>query len=122
MSKPAASPRKPLKDQPFTEEDAKLLMAIYEDIVNIDEKRVFEAWEKWAENVKIIFQCPCHGLRPFTNISIACSTRNTLRLNGSNFGWKTSSHCGKLNAGNLPIPHLQMFQDEHGAIMLPDRH
>ena len=56
VSTPAASPKKPLKGQPFTEEDAKLLLSIYDDIMNIDETKLIDAWEKWADNVKNNFQ------------------------------------------------------------------
>jgi hypothetical protein len=51
LPKPPPSPKKSLKKQPFTEGDRDILLGMYEDIMNIDEARLFEAWEAFANAV-----------------------------------------------------------------------
>jgi hypothetical protein len=52
--KPAPAPSSPLRPTAgnlFTDEDTELLDDAYEDILNLDEDHIIDAWVTWAENV-----------------------------------------------------------------------
>ena len=51
-SPPPSSPIKPTAGNSFTDEDTELLEASYEDILNLDENQIIDAWVTWAENVR----------------------------------------------------------------------
>jgi hypothetical protein len=51
-SSPPLSPVKPTAGKPFTEEDTELLDDAYEDILNLAEDQIIDAWVTWAENVR----------------------------------------------------------------------
>lgn len=55
MSRSVTPPIKCSKGNPFTEAEGKALMDIYDDILNIDETRLIEAWETFAEEVCGLF-------------------------------------------------------------------
>jgi hypothetical protein len=43
---------KPTAGKHFTEEDTELLDDAYEDILNLAEDQIIDAWVTWAENVR----------------------------------------------------------------------
>ncbi|PMD31138.1 hypothetical protein L207DRAFT_573195 [Hyaloscypha variabilis F] len=49
-SPPPSSPVKPTAGNAFTDEDTELLSDAYEDILNLDEDHIIDAWVTWAEN------------------------------------------------------------------------
>jgi hypothetical protein len=59
-SPPPSSPVKPTAGNAFTDEDTELLSDAYEDILNLDEDHIIDAWVTWAENVRLfLHMTPC---------------------------------------------------------------
>jgi hypothetical protein len=56
-SPPHSSPVKPTAGNSFTDEDTELLDDAYEDILNLDEDQIIDAWVTWAENVRSSSTC-----------------------------------------------------------------
>ena len=51
-----SSPMKPTAGKHFTDKDTELLDDAYEDILNLDEDHIIDAWMTWAENVRLFCQ------------------------------------------------------------------
>jgi hypothetical protein len=47
---------KPTAGKHFTDKDTELLDDAYEDILNLDEDHIIDAWMTWAENVRLFCQ------------------------------------------------------------------
>ena len=56
-SSPLSSRIKPTAGKAFTDEDTELLEDSYEDILNLDEDQIIDAWVTWAENVRLFPVC-----------------------------------------------------------------
>jgi hypothetical protein len=51
---PYSSPAKPTAGNSFTDEDTELLDDNYEDIINLAEDQIIDAWITWAESVSLL--------------------------------------------------------------------
>jgi hypothetical protein len=75
-------------------------MDIYDDILNIDETRLIEAWEKFAEQVSCLSGKEKFDLNAVPNTWNDYRIHGILHRSGTNSGWTILSHYGHPDAEN----------------------